>query len=126
MQHRLRQIIEDYLEAYNRFDVEGMLRHLHPEVVFEHVSGGTVALKTEGVEAFRQQALSVVGLFEERSQRIRQWEFRLPEVIVHLDYEAVLAVDLPNGLKAGEVLKLKGVSEFEFEGEQVIRITDRA
>ncbi|WP_257791729.1 hypothetical protein [Pontibacter actiniarum] len=29
------QVIENYIRAYNAFDVEGMVKDLHQEVVFE-------------------------------------------------------------------------------------------
>ena len=39
-------------------------------------------------------------------------------------YEGVLAVDLPNGMKAGEELRINGCSEFEFKDGKIYRITD--
>ena len=39
-------------------------------------------------------------------------------------YEGVLAVDFPNGMKAGKVLRLNGQSEFEFKDGKIYRITD--
>ena len=36
----------------------------------------------------------------------------------------VLAGDLPNGMKAGEVLRLKGRSVFGFQEGKIYRLTD--
>ena len=45
-------------------------------------------------------------------------------VAVEIGYVARLAVDLPNGFKAGEEIKLKGVSVFEFRDKKIIRLVD--
>ena len=54
MNHQQRQkVIEEYIEAYNSFDVEGMLKHLSPKVVFENIANGETNLTIRGIEAFR-------------------------------------------------------------------------
>lgn len=45
-------------------------------------------------------------------------------IVIGIDYEGVLAADLPNGMKAGEILRLNGKSEFTFRDEKIYRITD--
>ncbi len=37
-----RALIDRYLDAYNDFDVDGMMATVHPAVEFEDVSGGEV------------------------------------------------------------------------------------
>jgi hypothetical protein len=37
---------------------------------------------------------------------------------------AVVAADLPNGIKKGQVLNLSGRSEFEFQDGAISKITD--
>lgn len=41
-----------------------------------------------------------------------------------IDYEGVLKVDLPDGLKAGEKIKLKGKSVFQFRDGLIYTLTD--
>ena len=43
---------------------------------------------------------------------------------IEISYEAVLAMDLPNGMKKGEVMNLMGRSEFVFKDGKIWRLTD--
>ncbi len=117
--------IEQYIAAYNALDVEAMLRLLHEAVVFEHYTGETLAMRLEGIAAFEQQARQAAAYFTERRQTIETWQFENDRAIVTLDYHAVLAMDFPNGMKAGDALSLKGTSEFQFHDGKIIGITDR-
>ena len=119
-----RQQIEHYLQAYNAFDVAGMLRDLHPEVTFENIADGEVTLSLQGIDAFRRQAEQAAQLFRQREQRIEGLRFEDDRAEVAIDYRGTLAVDLPNGLKAGDELKLKGKSVFRFEDGRIIHIQD--
>ena len=122
-QHR-KQAINQYIAAYNGFDVEGMLEDLSEDVVFENTSNGTITLRTEGKAAFREQAAAASKYFRERKQTITSWNFDGPKVTTSIAYRAVVAIDLPNGLSAGDHLQLDGTSEFIFAEGRIIRITD--
>jgi ketosteroid isomerase-like protein len=119
-------IIESYVRAYNTFDIAGMTQHLHPAVVFENVSNGEVDLTTEGIEAFREQAERAKALFAQREQRITDWSFEGVQVTIGIDYEGTLAIDLPNGLEAGDQLSMQGESEFHFRDGKIILLRDRS
>ncbi|HAE28052.1 MAG TPA: nuclear transport factor 2 family protein, partial [Hyphomonas adhaerens] len=41
-----------------------------------------------------------------------------------IEFEGKAAVDLPNGIKAGETVKVRGASFFEFRGNLLCRIAD--
>jgi hypothetical protein len=43
---------------------------------------------------------------------------------VDIKYEGVLSTDLPNGMKAGDTLRLNGRSAFQFRDGKLLRITD--
>ncbi len=118
------QIIEHYVQAYNAFDIDSMLRDLHPDIVFENVTQGKVDLKTEGLDAFQQQAETAKMYFSARQQHIVDWTFTNETVIISIDYHGVLAIDLPNGLKAGDILNIQGQSTFTFKGGKIIGIRD--
>lgn len=126
MKEEQKTVIEEYVKSYNHFDIGGMIKNLADDVVFENVSNGKVDLRTEGLEAFKKQAESAKQYFVQRKQTIESWEFNNIKVSIDINYEAVLATDLPNGLKAGDTLKLKGKSEFEFENGQIKKITDKS
>jgi hypothetical protein len=118
--------IRHYIDAYNAFDLEGMLRDLHPDIVFENVSGGVVNMTLRGIDEFRKQAQETAQLFTSRHQQIIQLAIQnnTAEVVIH--YRGTLAQDLPNGLKKGDTLELEGRSLFRFRGNQIIGITDES
>lgn len=116
--------IRGYLAAYNSFDIEGMLAIVHPEVVFKNVSGVEVNVRTEGIDQFRKLANESKALFSSRNQKATKFAFTGDTVTVDIAYEGILAVDLPNGMKAGEALRLNGRSEFKFKDGKMFGITD--
>lgn len=119
-----RALIDRYLDAYNAFDVEGMMVTLHSAVAFENVSGGEVTASASGADAFRRLAEQATALFSSRRQTVTAFDPRGAGASVEVDYEGTLAADLPNGPSAGETLRLTGRSEFAFEDGRIIRITD--
>ncbi|MDQ1161596.1 hypothetical protein QE422_001964 [Chryseobacterium sp. SORGH_AS 447] len=116
--------IEDYIRAYNNFDVEGMCRNLSKAIVFENISGGEVGMYIEGIENFKQQADEATAYFSDRHQNIESWSFNNNTVTVEISYEGTLAIGLPNGMKKGDVLTLKGTSEFTFEDDKIVLLKD--
>lgn len=120
------QLIERYIEAYNTFDIETMISTLHPDITFQNISNGEINAETHGIEAFRTLAEQSKGLFTSRKQTITYIETNESQTRIDVAFEAILAIDLPNGLKAGETLKLQGHSEFTFCDGKIISIIDRA
>ncbi|ALW85172.1 hypothetical protein AUC43_08750 [Hymenobacter sedentarius] len=123
-EQQARELIENYLEAYNLFDVAGMLSCLHPNVVFENVADGIVTLRTEGKAAFQTQAAQATELFMERHQHILAFRLHAECARVDIDYSAITAVDWPNGLKAGTMFQLTGQSVFNFQDGLITSIQD--
>lgn len=121
-----KDIIEEYVKAYNNFDVIGMTKNLAKDVIFESVSDGKVDLRIEGLDAFIQQAEKAKDYFTERTQTIESWEFNDAQVTIQIAYKAILAIDFPNGLKAGETLEMKGTSVFELEQGVIKSFTDKS
>jgi hypothetical protein len=117
-------LISDYIRAYNHFNVEGMLSLMHPDVVFENISGGNVNAVASGIDELRELANRAGAMFSSRRQAITAFNSDDNSATAEIDFEGVLAVDLPNGMKAGETLRLKGRSEFEFRDGKLYRITD--
>lgn len=122
--HDKRHIIEHYLDSYNNFDMDGMMSIVHPDIEFANVSGGEVNATAYGTDEFRQLAEQSKGLFSMRRQTITDFAETGDKVFIDILYEAVLAADLPNKMKAGETLRLKGRSEFTFRDGRIYRITD--
>ena len=121
-----KSIIEAYIKAYNSFDIEGMAKDLADDVVFENVSNGNVNLRTEGLATFTEQAKAATQYFKERKQTIESWTLQDSIVEIGISYQAILAIDLPNGLKVGDTLELTGTSIFKFSDGKIKQITDKS
>jgi len=121
-----RILIEQFIDAYNRFDVDGMLARLTPDVSFENVADGQVTAATCGIDEFRQLAEQSKALFSERKQTITALKFHPASVVASIAWRGVFAIDVPNGPAAGTVIELEGESEFEFADGRLSRIVDRS
>ncbi|MBC8110063.1 MAG: nuclear transport factor 2 family protein [Verrucomicrobia bacterium] len=121
---RAQRLIENYINAYNQFDVDGMVENLHENIVFKNVTNNEITLETKGIEAFETQATTALQFFTHREQIITHFIFAESQVEVAIDYTGVLALDLPDGLKSGETLHLQGKSIFTFQDEKIISIED--
>lgn len=118
------KIITDYINAYNNFDVEKMMSNLDEKIKFENISNGIISMTLDGLSSFRKQAEDAKSIFKTRKQTIKSWTHHDNHTEIEIDYDAVLAIDLPNGLKKGENLKLQGKSIFKFSGDKIIELTD--
>lgn len=119
-----KQIIDYYVEAYNSFDVEGIVKLLHKEIMFRNFSNGEVDTETKGIQEFKELAENSSKIFASRRQTIVSYSAIDNNVEVQIQYEGILAVDLPNGLKAGDKLQLKGKSVFQIKDGKILLIED--
>src|SRR5687768_12137565 len=122
MDEQRRKIVEEFIKAYNAFDIPSMSADLHRDVVFENITTAHVDFSTEGIEEFRKQAEIGKTYFTQREQKVTSWNFSNDTVTIDIEYQAVLAKDFPNGMKAGDALKLKGQSVFEFKDGKIYKI----
>lgn len=119
-----KHLIEQYISAYNTFDIDRMMSLLHPEIEFKNISQGKVTVKVTGTEEFRAIAEQSKALFKSRKQTINGYDLSKDEVFIEILYEGVLATDLPNGMKPGETINLNGRSQFLFKDGKIARIID--
>ncbi|GAB2573442.1 nuclear transport factor 2 family protein [Spirosoma areae] len=120
----MRELIDQYITAYNRMDVPAMMALLHEVILFENVSNTAGTTITSGRAEFERLARQSLPIFRSRRQTIRSVTLGERTAAVEIDYEGVLASDLPNGLKAGETLALRGVTIFAFSDGKISRISD--
>lgn len=118
------QLVESYIEAYNRFDVLGMIENFSDEIHFQNIVDEQINLSLLGVGAFREQALQATELFSERNQRILEISEQEDSIEVTIEYTGILKIDLPNGVKEGETIQLQGKSIFEFHDNQIVSLKD--
>lgn len=120
----MRDLVDRYLDAYNRMDVAAMLATMQDAVVFENYSAGALALRTVGIAELRHLAESSRHLFAMRRQTITAWREDGDHAHAGIHFEGVFAVDLPNGVRAGQAIALDGRSEFRQHGGKLIYIAD--
>ena len=101
-----------------------MIKLLHADIVFRNIAAGDVNTQSTGRREFRQLAEQSKAFFTSRQQVPSNFSFTGDQANIDIAYQGVLAVDLPNGLKAGETLKLGGRSEFTFKDGLLIAISD--
>jgi hypothetical protein len=118
------KIIRNYLDAYNTFDIKKMLTDLDDTVKFVNVSNGVINMTLIGLTSFKEQAERAKHLFSKRTQTIKSIVHKDEVTEIEIDYNGILAVDLPNGLKKGDELILQGKSIFRFSGNKIIELTD--
>jgi len=120
----MRGLIERYVRAYNDFDIDGMVALLHPDCTFQNESGGTVNASTSGIPQIRELAEKSRELFSSRRQVITSFKRDGDAMAVEIDFDAVLKADIPNGPRAGEILKLHGRSVFRIRDGLIHALTD--
>ncbi|MBR0566890.1 nuclear transport factor 2 family protein [Azoarcus sp. L1K30] len=120
----IRAIVDHYIDAYNRKNIDDMLMNVHPQIEFKNISAGVVNARTNGVTELRTLAQQSLSLFSERQQKIESFELQGSVAVATIAFRAVVAADLPNGLKKGQVLNFSGRSEFEFQDGAISKITD--
>lgn len=119
-----RPLIERYVAAYNAMDVAGMLALVHPDVVFENVSGGEVTASATGRDELRALAEHATTLFARRRQVVTRYTPTADGADVEIDWEGELAADLGPELRAGTTLRLAGRSTFTFRDGLIVRLVD--
>ncbi len=120
----MRTLVDRYIDAYNNMDVAAMLLTLHPDIEFQNISNGTLNASTSGLAALKALAEQSLPMVSERRQQILSFEANDGQAVAAIGFRAVVADDLPNGLKKGQVLDFSGRSEFAFRDGAIAKITD--
>ena len=118
------RIIKNYIAGYNTFDIDKMVADFDENVVFENIQNGETNMSLTGLTEFKQQAEQAKTYFTKRTQIIKSFSHLDNVTEIEIDYYAILGMDIPDGLKCGQELILKGKSIFKFLGDKVIKLTD--
>ncbi|MEM8615762.1 MAG: nuclear transport factor 2 family protein [Pseudomonadota bacterium] len=117
-------IITRYIASYNDRDIEGMLDCVTEDVIFENISNTGQSMRLEGRERMGEVAELSGNAFSFRRQRLVNLVIGTGKAAAEIEFEGKAAVDLPNGVRAGETVRIKGSSFFEFRGRLLSRIAD--
>ncbi|KCZ49538.1 MULTISPECIES: nuclear transport factor 2 family protein [unclassified Hyphomonas] len=120
----LDDVIARYIQSYNARDIDGMLDCVTDDVVFENISNAGGSMRLDGKDMMRQVAELSGNAFSYRRQRLINVVSGAGKAAAEIEFEGKAAVDLPNGIKAGETVKVRGASFFEFRGNLLCRIAD--
>ncbi|MBA4301664.1 MAG: hypothetical protein C0433_16410 [Cyclobacterium sp.] len=118
------KLVHHYLEAYNEMDVNAMLEVLDEDILFENYSAGEKTHELHGLDAFRKQAEEALDYCSERKQTLEFFTHREVESEIHISYRAIAAMDLQNGIKKGQEIRLHGKSIFRFSEKKISEIRD--
>ncbi len=118
------ETVKKFISCYNEFDLDGMLELLTDDIVFENIIGGNTDVRTTGIAEFENLAGTSLNLFEERKQTVIKMTLDGSSVNVEIDFYGKIAEDLPNGLKKGDELKLKGRSVYKMKDGKICSLTD--
>jgi hypothetical protein len=122
----MRALIDRYLDAYNRMDVDAMMKAMHSEVIFENYAGGMLGVRTLGIDELRHLAESSRHLFSARHQTIVGYAEAAGVAHAQIAFEGTFAIDLPNGVRAGQRIAMPGRSEFRERDGLLIYIADHS
>jgi steroid delta-isomerase-like uncharacterized protein len=120
----MKRLIEQYIEAYNSFDIDGMLALMHPDIVFRNFSGAALTVETSGIDGLRDLAEKSRQLFATRRQTPVTYEYSDDTSTVEIIFKAVPAVDFPGGPRAGSTMKIRGKSVFVFRDGRILSLSD--
>ena len=120
---RMKRIIDEYIKAYNEFDVDGMIRNIHEDMEFKNIASGKVNFELKGKNAFKKQIKQAFSIFNKREMKIIEQKFGDDIVENKIDFKGVLAVDITE-LKKYDLIKLQSKSIFQFKNGKIILIED--
>ena len=120
----LDDVIARYIASYNARDIDGMIDCVTDDVVFENISNSGQSMRLDGKDMMRQVADLSGNAFSYRRQRLVNVVTGAGKAAAEIEFEGKAAVDLPNGGRAGETVKIRGASFFEFRGNLLCRIAD--
>lgn len=118
--------IRAYINAYNEKDVEGMIACLADEISFRNFSGKELTAEAGDKRSFEEMARFAATAFATRRQIVTNWITVADTTAVEIDYAAVVAIDLPNGWKAGQALSFSGTSLFRVRDGKITNIVDQS
>jgi len=118
------KLIHRYIDCYNTRDIDGMLECVTDDVVFENVSNRGESMRLDGKAAMANVAELSGNAFSYRRQKVVNFVDGGDKAAAEIEFEGKAAVDLPNGVKAGESVRVRGATFFEIRAGLLARIAD--
>ncbi|MGZ7050243.1 MAG: nuclear transport factor 2 family protein [Methanobacterium sp.] len=120
----MKKIVDQYYKSYNKFNIDGMIKNIHEDMVFKNIVNGEVNFELKGKEAFKNQIEEAFALFKNRKMKIVEQKFGDDIVENKIDFKGVLAVDIPDQFKKYDLIKVQSKVIFKFKNGKIISIED--
>lgn len=120
-----KQIIEEYIQAYNEMDVENMMLNMDQTIEYEQQINRRIQLKLTGFREFKDHAELSKQLVTSRKQTAKNFEFEGNAVFVEIEFEGILAKDLDLHHKKSNHFQTTSTSEFVFFQNKIIQIIEK-
>ena len=120
----MKQVVDQYVQAYNTFDIDGMLSLMHEDIIFKIISGIRTNLSTKGKSEFVEIAEQAKEIFSSRCQKIRNYFFDSNKAVVEMDFEGILKLDLDDSITSGERLIFRDKFVFKFKDGLIVSLVD--
>ncbi|MGZ7160741.1 MAG: nuclear transport factor 2 family protein [Methanobacterium sp.] len=120
----MKKIVDQYYKSYNKFNIDGMIKNIHEDMVFKNIVNGEVNFELKGKEAFKNQIEEAFALFKNRKMKIVKQKFGDDIVENKIDFKGVLAVDIPDQFKKYDLIKVQSKVIFKFKNGKIISIED--
>jgi len=122
----LPEVINRYLDAYNRIDIPSMLLTMTEDVCFQHFSGEYCQVSTTDKAQFQTLAEHSAELFSSREQIMHEVTYVGEAIQLKIRFRGIMAVEFPNlGLPVGGELRAEGISEIHLRDGLICKIIDR-
>ena len=118
------KLINDYILAYNRFDIKAISALLTDDVEYKKISHGELTNSTDGIVEFSLLQEQSKAMFSKREQKILNINLGTNTANVDIEFNATLAVGTVDGLKAGQEISFKGTTSFNFKDGKIAKIHD--
>lgn len=126
-EERQRDLVEQYVSAYNDFDVDGMAALLDEDVEFQNVRDGTVTASASGINEFILLAEKATVAFLRREQTILSFTSDGEQSArAQIAFTGTLANDVPGLGEVGDDVSMMGQTEFEFTNGTITAIRDHS
>lgn len=120
----LTTLVNEYLAHYNAFRTEELVNMFTDDCTFQNVTNSAGIVECKGKAELRSVCQQSKELFQKRKQTVTNWIIDKDKIAVEVDYTAVMACDLPNGIQKGDCISIRGVSVFIFENGKIKQLTD--
>jgi ketosteroid isomerase-like protein len=119
-------IIQQYFDAFNRFDVGGMLNLLDDKFKFYLFQNEVLNMEMKGKKQFRELAEPSRDYLSSREQIIISAREVKQGIEVTTSYTAMFAVDLPHNQKAGESTTRESKTIFSLKNGNILEMREYA